>query len=402
MHAAAGCVIAATLSMLLIGPRVRLHRHVTARENPQVAEAQAWRKGRLELSERTQDTAYVDGHVYNVFPPMFTLIAAVFGSIGWGVPQPFLVFAILLPVVVLAYIVCYQRTGSAGWAVLFSIGLVCGTSIAKVLSTMTRGPTPYYINHALATVGLLLFLLDYFGRRRVWVGCVGLLVAAWSRQLTVLYAIPLLYIALGKPAGRIRRRCVATVCVTGLVIAALPMALDALKFGNPLDSGYACIYNNRPADALARDARTYGLFNIHFVPRNLYYSCLGLPKLHRITMGKQTEIHLRPNFYGTGVWWTTPLLLLVFWDLGRIWGERDARALLIAVVAIFVVLLFYHNTGWSQRGINRFSLDYLPGLYLILLPSCLIKRRRWVVAAMVGWSVLYFVALLPERNIRIW
>ncbi len=396
-----GCLAVLLFAWVLVQPSIRPQRQLTARENSQVAEAQAWWNGKLYLPERTLDTALVDGRAYNVFPPMFTLIAAVFGPICWGIPQPFLVFAILLPIVVLAYAVCYQQTRSAPWAALLAIGFIAGTSAVKVLGTMTRAHTPYFINHALAMLGLLLLLADYFGRRRIWVGCIGLLIAAWSRQLTIVFAIPLLYAAMKKAPGRPRRCAIATVCFTGVVITALPLTLNALKFGNPLDSGYSYIYNDQPPSEISRNASDYGLFAPHFVPRNLYYSFLGLPKLDRVTADAKTELRLTPNYYGTGIWWTTPLLLFLFVDARKLWRDPQTRVLLVSVLGVFSALLFYHNTGWSQRGINRFSLDYLPVLYMMLLPRCLSGNRKWVAMGMVVWSLLYFGLILPERYIRI-
>ena len=62
--------------------------------------------------------------------------------------------------------------------------------------------------------------------------------------------------------GRWWRRAVA--CAACLVIVALPLALNALKFDHPLDTGYLRLYEERD-DELARDAKTHGLFSPHFI-----------------------------------------------------------------------------------------------------------------------------------------
>jgi len=48
----------------------------TLQENIQIAEAQAWWSGRLDLPERKHDSALFDGRVYSPFPPLFSRLAA--------------------------------------------------------------------------------------------------------------------------------------------------------------------------------------------------------------------------------------------------------------------------------------------------------------------------------------
>ena len=111
-------------------------------------------------------------------------------------------------------------------------------------------------------------------------------------------------------------------------------------------------------------------------------------------MEGEPEYHLRPNFDGTGIWWTTPLLLWLLVELRRILADPAARGLLVAAVLIYAALLFFHATGADQRGYNRFSLDYLPALFAVIVPTCFRGRRRWLSLAMILWSVVYFRCLI--------
>jgi hypothetical protein len=174
---------------------------------------------------------------------------------------------------------------------------------------------------------------------------------------------------------------------------ALPLALNALKFGHPLDTGYLRIYEQRD-DELARGAKTYGLFSPHFIPRNLYYANLGFPRVERIVMAGEEQIHFVRNRYGTGIWWTTPLLIWLFVDGRRILGNPRSRMLLVAAAAVFAALMCFHGTGFEQRGYNRFSLDYLPVLLVLVAPYCCEGWRKWLSLAMVVWSVIYFRLLI--------
>lgn len=362
----------------------------TIRENIQIAEAQSWWAGRLDLPERKWDSALFNGRVYSHFPPMFSLMAAVIAPWFGGVPHWALVLIIVLPVPFLAYALFLRRTGSVKWAVVLSIALLFGTSVYPVLDKTIRGAGPYSVNQTLAVAGLLILLNEYYGLRRVWLMGVGLIVAALSRQLTLAYAIPFLWTALRREGERPATGKLAAVALTGAIVVGLPLVLNSLKFGHPLDSGYMHIYNDRPEDGFSRDAQTYGLFSAHYVPRNLYYANIGLPKLYRIEIEGVPRSFVRPNIWGTGIWWTTPLLLWVFVELRRIWREPADRVLLLATLLANVALLFYHSTGYQQRGFNRYSLDYVPALLALVAPTCCVGWRRWVSLIMVAWSVLYF------------
>ncbi|MEK7731409.1 MAG: hypothetical protein AAB363_06085, partial [Planctomycetota bacterium] len=219
---------------------------------------------------------------------------------------------------------------------------------------------------------------------------VGLIVAALSRQLTLAYAIPFVWAASQQDGERPSAGKLAAVVLSGAIAVGLPLALNTLKYGHPLDSGYMYIYNDRPEDGFSRDARTYGLFSAHYVPRNLYYANIGLPKLYRIEIEGAQRSFLRPNIWGTGVWWTTPLLLWVFVELRRLWREPADRVVLLGAALANAALLFYHSTGYQQRGFNRYSLDYVPALLALVAPTCFIGWRRWVSLGMVGWSFVYF------------
>ncbi|MFQ5590110.1 MAG: hypothetical protein ACE5HE_03000 [Phycisphaerae bacterium] len=356
--------------------------------NFQIAEAQAWWDGHIDLPERRHDTALVDGKVYSHFPVMFTILAAALVPFFHGVPHWFMV-ALSLSVPTLCYVLFRTLTRSAWWGALTAIGYVCGTSAWPVLHKTIATASPYYVNITLGNIGLLMLLIAFTRRRSIWLGAAGLVVAVLSRQLIVAFALPLVWWAVrDTPPGR-RRSQLTALGVLGVVAAGGQLALNALKFGHPLETGYLLIYEGRD-DGFAVDARTHGLFSPHFVPRNLYYTNLGLPELHRITVAGEEQWYLRRNLTCTGIWWTTPLLVWLLIDIRRIVAEPAARSLLISAGTVYTALLFFHATGAFQNGYNRFSLDYMPALFAIICPACFTGRRRWISIVMIAWSVAYF------------
>ena len=359
------------------------------RNNANVAEAEALLNGRLELAERTYDTALYQGKAYNVFPPLFTLIAAaVMTVVPAGVPNSVLIVLLLLPMPGLAYALFLRRTERVRVAVLLSWGYLLGTSLLPLTDRALRNGEVWVVPHVLSQIGLLIFLLDYFGRRRIWLGGIGLIIAAWSRQLTALYLIPLAWAAVaGYQAGSRRARLLMLGLAT-IVLVALPATLNGLKFGSPLESGYRYIYEGRwdNADDWAAQQARRGLFSPAFVLRNLYWMNVGPP----LPDSPLWLLRFVPNSYGTGIWWTTPLLLLVLVDWRRWWASPELRYLLTAAAAVFALLMLYHTTGWAQLGYNRFSMDFMVVLLAIIAPNCDGPKRKWVTFAFVLWSIWYF------------
>ncbi len=361
----------------------------SGRENVQITEALSWWQGHMSVPVRAWDTALYDGEIYSHFPPLFTLISAVLFPFFGGVPHWFVLFFMVLPVPILAYVLFRRATSSPLWGALLAIGFVCGTSAWSVMDRTLSGGSPYFVNHTLVLNGLLLFLIEYTGRRRTWLMGIGLLIATLARFLTAAFIIPLIWSTWKSEPSDGQRRPWVLLTLIGLTIVAVPLTLNTLKFGHPLRTGYMLIYEGRD-DTIARDAHEHGLFSLDFVKRNLYYHNIGLPDRHEIMMAGQREIHYRPNDICTGIWWTTPLLLWLLVDFMRLMRQPSARILLLASMCVYIPLMMYHAHGNVQRGFNRFSLDYLPAIFVVIAPRCFIGWRRWVSIAMILWSVIYF------------
>ncbi len=391
LRGAAGVVAVYLAFYFLIDTHALRHPYLlTPEQNSNVAEAAAILHGRLTLDARAADTALFQGRAYNVYPPMFTLISLA--VLPWW-PEGIhlhVVLLLALPLPALAYLLFRRRTERVGQAVLLTLLYLFGTSLLPVVNRALARGDMYHVNHLLSQLGLLIFLLDYSGRRRIWLGGLGLVIAAWSRQLTAAYLLPLFYAAWIGPGGARpapARRGVRVGWVLSLagVMTALPMTLNTLKFGHPLDSGYRHIYEGcgtRSAEELLRD----GMFSWRYLPRNLYYMNLGWPQAHVVN----GILRFKPDPYGAGIWWTTPLLLYLWVDLRRCWADREWRVVLLAVAVIVGVLLLYHNTGWAQEGYNRFSLDYLVAVMAVLAPRCDGFRRRVFTPLLTAWSVWSF------------
>ncbi len=352
--------------------------------NVQVREAEAWLNGSLSLPMRMWDTAVVDGKFYSHFPPFMTLVSAGVMALGpEGVPFNVLSCLFVLPIPGLAYLLFLQRCPTVTGAVILTCAFVLGTSELMVLCRTLQSGKVWQTNHALSQLGLLIFLIDYFGRRRMWLGGLGLAIGVWSRYTMAAYLIPFLWTGFISKE-RVNRRGQVAAGLWTLVIIGFPMYLNAMKFGSPLETGYALIYEGRD-DRLAQDARS-GVFSVRFIGRNLKAMNLGFPMAKEI----RGETRLVPNTDATGIWWTTPLLLYLFIDLKRIWSQPRNRALLLAVVLIYAALMMFHTTGAAQKGYNRFSLDFLLAMMALFAPYAMEGNRKWITPVVAMWGVCYF------------
>ncbi|MCO6437758.1 MAG: hypothetical protein J5J06_11770 [Phycisphaerae bacterium] len=368
--------------------------------NAQIAEAQAWWQGRLDVPKRWLDTAVYDGKFYSHFPLLFTIISAAVVPFFGGVPHWILVL-LALPVPLLCFELCRRVSGSPQWGAVLGVGLLSGTSLWPVLKKVVIGASPYHVNHVLATMALLAFLIEWFGRRRVWACGLTLLLATLARQLTIGLALPLVWLAWreGDPAGRFRRMGIVALFLT--LAVGVPLLANTLKFDRPWNSGYMLIYEGRTDDMFARDARAHGLFSPYFLPRNLYYMNAGFPNLYRIESEGRPQWLLKPNQMGTGIWWTTPVLLFLLVGIRRILRDPPRRMLLGGALLTIAALLLFHATGAYQRGYNRFSLDYVPVLFALAIPAATRSGWRWLTPVLVVWSVLYFRFIMQWPFVRI-
>lgn len=370
------------LFVMVFDARLWRPGHVlTPDRSVQVTEAQAWLNGTMALPKRQWDTALYEGRVYSFFPPLMTFLSAAI--LPWsprGVPFNVLAILFVLPIPGLAYLLFLRRTETVVAAVVMACVFVLGTSELAVLRRTMGSGKVWQLNHAITQLGLLLFLLDYFGSRRIWLGGLGVLIACWARYTLAVYLLPFCWVAF--TSRRTSRRVMGL--AVALLAVAVPMTLNALKYDDPFRPGYRLVSEGRD-DAQSPELEI-GFFSVWHVPRNLYAMNVGPPRFKEMRGGRR----LVPNTDATGIWWTTPLLLYLFLDGRRIWRSANARPLVLAVVTVFAALMMYYWTGSTQRGYNRYSLDFMLPLLVLIAPFAMEGRRRYLTPALVAWSVWYF------------
>jgi len=162
--------------------------------------------------------------------------------------------------------------------------------------------------------------------KRIWVWLRGVRIAN-AAKLAALFAAPV------------------------LVVGGLAMWLNDARFGDPFDFGHAHLQIRwRPR------IEKWGLFNYHYLAKNLAVFVAGLPWL------TSTSPYLKISGHGLALWVTTPNYLLTLWPK-RVTPTMIAMYVAVALIALYN--LAYQNSGWLQFG-YRFSLDYAVLLIALL------------------------------------
>lgn len=290
----------------------------------------------------------------------------------------------------------YQPVDSAGagagryWLLAgFFLGTAYTTSLFQTYES-------WHYAHIVAVTCLLLAVYEVLGKgRAVLVGlCCGL--AFLSRHLCI-YAI----IFLAAMLWQRRRNVAATTRIIHLLALAVPVGLcvaiylylNWLRFGDPLDTGYSHL----PLEGFLQErAAQYGLFHPAYVPFNLVH--MFFQGFH-ISFAPPTFLSVEGlDPFGTSITFASPFVffaVLARWDRPRLWAAWLSIALPILHVA------FYHNNGFRQANAQRFVLDFLPILIVLVALGIRRVKPHWWKAA-IGYSIalnvlaLFLVSILQR------
>jgi len=291
-----------------------------------------------------------EGRFCVVYPPLPALLAIPFVTV--------------LPAALAQSLVAQLCGGASAGVLYLALRAFGATRLAAVTGALLSafGTTllfssadgrAWYAAHAVAVLfTAAAFLVAARGGPPALLGAaIGL--AALAR-LPVAAATPALALLLARRSGRAYPAALGGVVLGGLPFALAYLGYNVLRWGTPLDAGYARL--------IADDYFfPFGLFSPLYVPRHLYAIFLEAPDLV-----DGTWWFLRPHFVGMSLFLTTPAFLWVFAALRRI--RRDgaiAATALAALLALFPDIL--HGTvGFAQFG-YRFSIDAQPFLIALAL-----------------------------------
>jgi len=347
--------------------------------------ADAFLHGRtwLDFQPGPNDVIIVDGRFYVPFAPFPAIalmpVVALLGPVGADEVESGINALLAAGGVGLSWMLL-GRIGVARLRDRLALVVLFGFS-TQILWVTTRGGV-WHTGHLVATILTFACLIELWGRRRAWL--IGLLAgAAFLTRAPLAFAVPLYALLLWEgPRLAIsgipwRRWAWLTAGVLPSII--LFFAYNQLRFGTPLESGYALA----TLPSFLEDQRAKGLFSLAHVPMNLDYFLVHLPFVVR------EFPYLRPDGLGLSVFLTSPGLL---YAIRADW--RDARSWLLLGGAALVLAptLLYYGGGWLQYG-YRYFLDSVP--FVIALCGLAAVReggigRGWLVLIAIGTVVMGF------------
>jgi hypothetical protein len=170
--------------------------------------------------------------------------------------------------------------------------------------------------------------------------------------------------------------------VPAAVVLLVLMVHNWARFSDPFEFGHRYL-NIQWQERMQR----FGLFNYHFLSRNLAAALLLLPRI----MTKWPYVKI--SHHGMSMLVTSPALAYTV-----IPGERSRLTwpLWLTVLLTALPSLLYHNSGYIQFG-YRFSLDYLVFLMMILAVRNRPISRLWKALIVVSIPINVFLAIIFDR-----
>jgi hypothetical protein len=322
-------------------------------------------------------TSYADvvvwqGHKYLPFGPLPALLLIPFLPIlDMGVHIVWIGYLLTL----LNIWVLYKILGATGitderrpWSLLLFFGGTVYLSVALVGSS-------YFLAAVLTVTCVLLAILEMLTRRRPWL--IGILIGlAGMSRLTSIFVLPFFMWMLWKgtaqnpmaspapspdaptaapPTSLPRLAFNYALLFLGLAIPlALLLIYNYLRFGNFLESGYnMAVLSYQPFV----DARSYGLFSLAHIPKNLFMMFLQGPTPYPSEdAGVLLFPYIMPSPWGMGLIYTSPAIFYAFRSKFK---EPFVKACWLGIAVAMIPIITYYGIGWIQFG-YRYALDFLP------------------------------------------
>jgi len=321
-------------------------------------------EGRVYYIESNQITSSTRRYFVS-FPPGPAFALMPFAAV-WGYDVNDVLFTVFFAAlnVVLVYLLLRRlsRGGRSGrsrrenlWlTALFALGtahLWCGVLGQVWFTALVLGVT--------ACTAYLYFAVD--ARHPFAAGAA--LAVGFATRTPLVFASIFLFAFVFFPGGRWRRdrwgealRSLALFCLPCLVAGSALLWLNEVRFGQMTHFGHRYL-----AGGSLQRIQTYGLFNFHFLSKNLSALLTLIPRL------QPDPPYVIISKHGMSLFLTTPAFIYLFLP-----EPRDLRAdafwwrlLWVTVALVGTPALFYQNTGFEQFG-YRFVMDYLPLLIVLL------------------------------------
>jgi 4-amino-4-deoxy-L-arabinose transferase-like glycosyltransferase len=353
-------------SLIILGSLYPKINADSGEKNLYVYQADAFLHGQLDITQYHQDVAIYNGRIYVPFPPFPALLLlpfvailgvastkVMFVSIALSILSVFLLMQILkkldIDLKYIPWIVASFFLGTGYW------------------SAVLRSSSVWFFAHVVSVTCMFLAINEAFGKGRGLLIGFFLGLAFLSRQLSIYFIFFLFAVLLVKPSSNTRKLNISNVLgfvvVLGFCISVY-LVFNWMRFENIFDTGYS--YISLPG-FLKERVEKYGMFNIVYVPFNFLYMFLQGFHVEFSSPTYLSGISMDP--FGTAITFASPFVFFAFFAK---WKKSLLLAAWFSVGLSLTHMLLYYNNGYVQANTQRFSLDFLP--VLILLIGLGIKR----------------------------
>ncbi|HVR88205.1 MAG TPA: hypothetical protein VHG53_01505 [Candidatus Limnocylindria bacterium] len=306
----------------------------------------------------------VDGHLYNVQPPLPAVLAAPLVPFGAHDEIEVFVSAVFgaLSIVPL-FLALRALTAPRALAVWCASLSAFGTTL---LFTSVDGRS-WFAAHATAMffVSVALYLAAT-RRSALLIGlCLG--AATLARTPVALAAPGLLLLARDDPKSyRELPRSFGLLCLGAAPFALIQAGYDVARWGNPFDI-YGPQLHQATDPVLAR-----GFLSPSYIPRKLYAIFFETPRF----VDGEPLFFLRPRGYGMSMLIATPAFLWIAPALLRLWSDHNWRAIGLAAMLASVPGWLFATVGYEQYG-YRYGLDVQPFLIALVAVGAAWRPTGW-------------------------
>jgi len=339
----------------------------TGEASPYVAQAAAFLQGKLYLPGSFCDAAYYKGHYYMLSSPtpsfVFLPVVALVGEKNTKTILASLLFC-LLNIYLLTRIL-----KKLGIEIAHIRWLIAAFFFGTGYWSIAESGYGTNFDHLLVIPFLFLAINEILGRNRGIFAGIFLGIAFLSRPI-VLYSFFFILVGLWtNPSPNNTKDKLANVfgfIFSFSLFVGIYLFFNWIRFGNIFDSGLShLIYTGYMKERIDM----FGNFNPVYIPYNFYLLFL-----------KGFSVEFSPPLYvggmlmdilGTSLTFASPFVFFSFWAK---WNKNLLIAAWASICAeIIHILLFAGNGGW-QINSQRYALDFLP--ILILLVALGIKNVR--------------------------
>lgn len=357
--------------------------------NLYIHQARAFLNGRLDLDKQYHDVAVYNERYYCPFPPFPAVLllpfVAFFDLTSSNITFISLALTILSAIMMVR--IFDKLEINSNYIRWLTAAFIFGTGYWLCVSRGSYGV--WHFAHIVSVTCLFFAINEVFGRNRGIITGMFLGLSFLSRQLTI-FAIFFLFVAmLHNLNPQSNRKKIANIAAFAFAVAlcvSVYLAFNWLRFGNIFDTGYSYI-NLKGFLELRRES--FGKFSLFYVPFN--FINMFVQGFHMDFKGGFYMWDMKMDRFGTSLTFASPFIFVALRALSQ--KKKLILSAWVSICLMLICMLLYYNNGYSQVNAQRFTLDFMPILIvLVALGTKRFPESIWKTA--VAYSIfLNFLAL---------